>query len=292
MNYLIFDTETTSLDKPFCYNLGYVIANENGEILLTRDFVIEQVWHNLPLFSSAYYANKRALYVERMRARKAVMYKWGYACREMSRDIRKYAIEHAFAFNASFDMRVFNYNCDWYKNINPLELLQIHDIRNYCNSLVKSADYRTFCKKHNYFTEAGNLMATAETLTQFIREDDTFEEEHTALSDSEIECALLFYVGLDKEEKSAPKINSGIENQLVIQCDNVEIVNNVYTFRYKSKINSKAKSRIILKNQGAYPFSFFIGWTVYKVDRLEKRLALEQYRGIIVGVRKSYTKLK
>ena len=44
MNILVFDTETAgSLNKPFCYNIGYVIANtDTKEILLKKDFVVEQ----------------------------------------------------------------------------------------------------------------------------------------------------------------------------------------------------------------------------------------------------------
>ena len=75
-NFMVFDTETTSLEKPFCYNIGYVIANEN-EILVKKSFVVEQIWHNLPLFNTAYYAEKRPLYVSAMKARKTVLDKFG-----------------------------------------------------------------------------------------------------------------------------------------------------------------------------------------------------------------------
>ena len=60
----VFDTETVSLNKPFCYNVGYVIYDvANDRKLARRDFVVEQVWHNPRLFETAYYANKRPLYV-------------------------------------------------------------------------------------------------------------------------------------------------------------------------------------------------------------------------------------
>ena len=90
MNFVVFDTETTSLDKPFCYNIGYVIMNDSGMKLVKKDFVVEQIWHNLPLFSTAYYAEKRPIYVKAMKARKTVMDKFGYICREMIRDFEKY----------------------------------------------------------------------------------------------------------------------------------------------------------------------------------------------------------
>ena len=64
MNICVFDTETTSLEKPFCYNIGYLIIDiDTSTTLARRSYVVEQVWHNLPLFETAYYANKRPLYV-------------------------------------------------------------------------------------------------------------------------------------------------------------------------------------------------------------------------------------
>ena len=79
MNIVIFDTETAgSINNPFAYNIGYTIYNtDKHETLVSKDFVVEQVWHNTPLFSSAYYADKRPLYVSRMRGRKTKMSKFG-----------------------------------------------------------------------------------------------------------------------------------------------------------------------------------------------------------------------
>jgi hypothetical protein len=73
MNIVVFDTETTSLEKPFCYNIGYVIADiESGNVLLKKDFVVEQVWHNPMLFTTAYYFDKREIYISRMKGKKAL----------------------------------------------------------------------------------------------------------------------------------------------------------------------------------------------------------------------------
>ena len=78
MNIAIFDTETTSLDKPFCYNIGYLIVDtENHDTLIKRDYVVEQVWHNPMLFTTAYYADKRDIYIKRMRAKTVKMEKYG-----------------------------------------------------------------------------------------------------------------------------------------------------------------------------------------------------------------------
>ena len=193
MNIMVFDTETTSIEKPFCYNIGYVIFNtDTGEKVLKKDFVVEQVWHNPMLFTTAYYADKRQLYVDRMRARKCAMNKWGYITQEMLRDIRAYEIQHAYAFNSPFDVGVFEFNCDWFKTINPFDDVAIHDIRGYVHKyLAFTPKYQAFCDKYARYTESGNYSTTAETVFQFIAENTEFVEEHTALADSEIECDIL-----------------------------------------------------------------------------------------------------
>lgn len=192
MSIVVFDTETTSLTKPFVYNIGYVIATDEGETLLARDYVVEQIWHNLPLFNTAYYAEKRPLYVERMRARTTIMDKFGYICRQMARDFKQYGVETAYAFNSSFDEKVFDFNCDWFKCINPFENIPIFDIRGNVHHFIVDKDYLDFCEIHQEFTENGNYSTTAETVYRYLV-NDSFTEEHTALSDSIIEKEILFY---------------------------------------------------------------------------------------------------
>lgn len=192
MNICIFDTETTSLDKPFCYNIGYVIVNaETNSILLEKDFVVEQVWHNLPLFSTSYYAEKRPLYVASMRAKKTLMKKFGYICQEMIRDFKAYEIENTYAYNSNFDERVFEFNCEWFKCNNPFDNVKIFDIRGFAHEFLINEDYLRFCEKNELFTESGNYSTTAETMFRYMLNDMDFHEEHTALADSQIEKEIL-----------------------------------------------------------------------------------------------------
>ena len=129
MNVMIFDTETTSVNKAFCYDVGYLIADaETEEILVRRHYVVEQVWHNLPLFESAYYKDKRQQYVSLMRSKKAVLEKWGYIMRQIARDIKQYNVESAYAYNSTFDDSVMTFNNEWFKTINPFDNVPIFDI--------------------------------------------------------------------------------------------------------------------------------------------------------------------
>ena len=52
--------------------------------------------------------------------------------------------------------------------------------------------FRAWCEENNAFTESGHYSTTAEALTRYIRSDASFTEDHTALSDSEIEAEILF----------------------------------------------------------------------------------------------------
>lgn len=250
MKICVFDTETTSLDKPFCYNIGYVIIDsESWATLCRRSYVVEQVWHNLPLFSSAYYADKRPLYVAAMRARTTTMDKFGYICQQMIRDFRNHEVELAFAYNSSFDEKVFAFNCDWYKCNNPFDTVPVKDIRGYVHQFLANNElYKVFCDENGYYTETGNYSSTAETVYRFIFNDTEFIEAHTALNDAEIEAKILracLNAGatLDGEYKTLRSIERKVEKTLHVRTPE----QTDYYFDYSKIRINKDKTEIILK---------------------------------------------
>ena len=247
MNIVIFDTETTSLDKPFCYNIGYSIRNEHNEVIVEREFVVEQIWHNLPLFSTAYYAEKRPIYVKRMKARQVVMDKFGYICQQMKRDFKAFEVARAFAYNSSFDEKVFEFNCDWFKCINPFDNIEVVDIRGYVHNYIISEGYKEYCEIHNLFTESGNYSTTAEAVYQYMFGDE-FTEEHTALADSQIEAEILFAcldwgASLKGNYKTCRSIARNVEKTLHIQT--AEQID--YYFDYTNIRINKERTEIKLK---------------------------------------------
>ena len=250
MSVMVFDTETTSLDKPFCYNIGYVVVDDEGEILKVADFVIEQIWHNLPLFQSAYYADKRPLYVKAMKCRKTKMDKFGYICQQMIRDIKNFEINSAYAYNSPFDERVFDFNCDWFKCSNPFDLIPVFDIRGYAHQFIcKNAEYKQFCEDNELFTESGNYSTTAEAVFKYISQKTDFEEEHTALSDSLIENEILkeALASGAELETSYPTIFSlarEVQKELAI-VENKEVL---AVYPYKKITINKERTKITLKN--------------------------------------------
>ena len=238
MNILVFDTETVDVEHCFCYNVGYCIVNiESKQVLLTRDFVIEQIWENKMLFSTSYYAEKKQLYVNALRGRKASIKHWGHTMQRMIKDIQEYNVEFAYAFNSPFDIRVFDFNSDWFKTSNALDYVKTIDIRGLINKLLFSDEYKAFCEENGFYTESGNYSGNAETLTKFIRQDIEFVEDHTALSDSLIEADIILYmiekygVDITKEGKIYATIPREIEREMVVVHNGIE-----HKFTYLKKL--------------------------------------------------------
>lgn len=252
MNIVVFDTETTSIDHPFCYNIGYKIANiESGDTLLKRDFIVKQVWENRMLFSTAYYKDKKELYRKKMRDKSIIKMRLEDICDQMIKDFENYAVELAFAYNSGFDERVFDFNCEWIKANNPFDNLPIRDIMNFVHTFIAfREDYQAFCEINKLFTENGNYSTSAETLFRYITQNLEFEEEHTALADSIIEfeilrtCVVEYGADITAIYKRYSSIPRKIPKELkVIDTNGVE-----HIFKYGKRRNYQDGNKIILKN--------------------------------------------
>lgn len=193
MNIMVFDTETANLEKPFCYDLGYCVFDTEREIVVAkRSYIVTDVWNNMMLFSTAYYADKRARYEDMLADRLMTKHKWEWVATKVASDVEQFGITDAYAFNSDFDKRVFAFNSEWHHTPNPLDNVKIHDIRGYVHKfLAFTKAYQEFCDQNKRYTECGNYSTTAETVFQFITQNAEFEEAHTALADAEIECDIL-----------------------------------------------------------------------------------------------------
>lgn len=193
MNIIVFDTETTSVNKPFVYDIGYTVYDTDSDTLIAkRSYIVTNVWNNMMLFSTAYYADKREKYEQNLTNRLMVKHSFEWVVEKITNDVEQFEITDGFAYNSSFDIGVFKFNCEWFRTPNPFDNVKIHDIRGYVHQWIACAEeYRAFCDEHKLYTDSGNYSTTAEDVYRFITKNVEFTEAHTALADSEIELDIL-----------------------------------------------------------------------------------------------------
>jgi len=242
MNIIVLDTETTGLDKPFCYDISWMVIDTDTKKLI--DFsanVVEQIWHNLPLFESAYYKEKRQKYVAMMRKHDATMDKWGYIMRKLKDDIKKYDVVGIYAYNSDFDDKVIAYNCDWFKCNNPIENIPVYDIWGYASEYITcSKDYKEFCEEHQRFTDTGNYKGSAEVVFQYLENNPEFIEEHMGLFDSEIEKDILFEcirrgASWNTDYKAVKILNRIVKHPYTVKINGAVIHEGEYVKKYVRK---------------------------------------------------------
>ena len=248
---MILDTETISVAKPYCYNIGYIIYDtQTEEVVLKREFVVEQVWHNRPLFASAYYANKRPLYVSAMRGKRAKLEKYGNIQKQMIKDIKYHAVEGVYAFNSAFDDGVFEFNANMYGCRNAIDTTPVYDIRGYAIEYLMTQGYKEFCnsnKNDKFITPADGYKTTAESFYCYLTNNPDFAEAHTALADCEIELEILkkciergaTWQTEYKVARSYPR-----NTPRVMQLKDTD--GNIYEFNYSTKIERKTENGVVV----------------------------------------------
>lgn len=190
---IVLDTETINLEKQFVYDLGYTIADGDGNVIAKKSYIISQVYDNKELFATGYYSNKMPLYEQRLESGYSKKVGWGHAMRFLASDIKKYKVTDIYAYNSKFDAKAFAFMCAWFNIVNPLGAIEIKDIMDFIKPITDTSDYQEFCRSNGFMTKhrRPRPQMKAETLYRYLTKNKDYEEEHTGLEDSLIELAIL-----------------------------------------------------------------------------------------------------
>ena len=243
--YLILDCETATLPyaqnfsaeqkkniaiaKPLIYDLGWTVVDRKGNIYKKKSFLISEVFSVPAVFNTAYYADKRPIYLERLKGGAIDLVTWKQATAELVHDME--LVEAVGAYNAMFDFKkaipftelyinqLFDpdfQNWEAYQNSicediakgkrkasgqtfeadifrfrgKEYKLFDVWGLT--CEHLVNNDRYKQMCIENDWQTESGKYFKTsAETTFRFCAKDLDFEEAHIALEDSIIESYLF-----------------------------------------------------------------------------------------------------
>ena len=247
-NYIILDTETCTLPfvnewaldseskkkiaiaKPLVYDIGWTIANRTHGIVEKRNFLVAETFSVPTVFNTAYYKEKRPLYLDMMKRGEIEVLPWDSIMEILLTDLQD--AEYICAYNAMFDFKKAIIFTELYirKLYSPFyhewEDLQRESCRRIltekkkqnerdfdpehfifrgekypmidiwgvaCKYLLNNSKYKNMCLREGKISPSGLYFTTnAEVAMQYLSQRFDFIEDHTALSDAEIETEILF----------------------------------------------------------------------------------------------------
>lgn len=194
---LIVDTETTnSLEQPLMYDFGYAVIDTNGNVYETGSYLIAEVFFDKELMSSAYYNEKIPKYIEDINQGKSKLIQLHKLHSLVYGIIKKYGIVKVIAHNARFDYASTTTTQRYltsskYRYFFPYGTKIVDTLKMARNAFKGDEKYRVFCIDNGYLTKRKQTRYTAEILYRYIKQDNTFIEEHTALADVLIEKEIF-----------------------------------------------------------------------------------------------------
>lgn len=208
--YAVIDTETAgSIGSPLVYDLGVSIIDKQGRIYAQGNWLIKEIFFKKSLMDNAYYGNKRPLYYKMLENDEIGTSSLKGALYQVNQMLEEWEVSTIMAYNLQFDLRAIDNS--WKKSGNSwkshgsIEWLwkdyQIQDIWGMaCETIYQSFTFKQQAIEYDKFTKAGNPLTNAEVGYQFLEDDHTFKEDHTALSDTVIEAKIFAHCVRQKKK--------------------------------------------------------------------------------------------
>ena len=199
--YAVLDTETVA-DARVPYDVAWVIVDREGRIYERFNALAAEVLNNETLRylvrKDSFSKRKAGFYLDENNA-PIMPFSIIWEC--MQNTIKKYDCP-IVAYNAAFDVKVLNNYSKVLLDV-PFfpEDTEIWDLWNMAlNTVCDSGKYVRWCIESGFITEKGNISCSAEAVYSYLFSDADFTEDHTALSDCEIEAKILQKV-FDRKKK-------------------------------------------------------------------------------------------
>ena len=127
--------KTVGISKPLIYDIGWTIIDRQGRTYDRKNFLISEIFSVPAIFDTAYYADKRPLYLEKLQAGEIVLTDWRTATKELEDALN--AVKAVGAYNAAFDFKKAIPFTELY--INKLYSPDFHEWLDYQNYLIDRA---------------------------------------------------------------------------------------------------------------------------------------------------------
>lgn len=224
------DKKKIAIAKPLVYDIGWTIANRTHGTTMKRNFLVAETFAVPSVFNTGYYHEKRPIYLNMMSRGEISILPWNDIMEILIQDMQDCA--YVCAYNAMFDFKkAINFTdlyisklyspayCEW-ENLQRnscrriLEEKRKQNERDFdpehfilrgikypmidiwgiaCKYLLNNEKYKKMCLTSGKMSPSGLYFSTnAEVTMQYLSQRFDFIEDHTALSDAEIETEILF----------------------------------------------------------------------------------------------------
>lgn len=207
--YAILDTETANtlaLNGRLCmryvqaYDIALAIIDRFGNVYAVLRLIIDEVFHNPALMTSAYYAKKIPEYIEQINNGEAQVVSIYEARRMVKALLEEYNVKVIMAHNARFDENALKstiryqtkskvryflpYGVEWWDTMKMAS-----------DVICNKKSYIKFCEENGFMTKhkTPRPRKTAEVLYRYITQDPTFQEAHRGYDDIQIEKEIFAY---------------------------------------------------------------------------------------------------
>lgn len=243
--YMVLDCETATLPfasqydeaqrkniaiaKPLIYDLGWKIVDRNGNVYNRMNFLISEIFSVPQIFDTAYYAEKRPIYLEKLKNGEIVLTDWQTAMTAFIADLD--VVEAVGAYNSMFDFKKAipftelyisqlysadyqnwlkwqEQSCAWLASGGKPtgktafeesifrfrgKVYPLFDLWGLsCQHILNCNAYKQMCIDYGWQTASGVYFKTsAETAYRFLSGNVDFDESHTAIDDCDIEAELF-----------------------------------------------------------------------------------------------------
>lgn len=259
--YMVLDCETATLPcvgkycgkkrdrlalmKPLIYDLGWKIVDKTGQVYIERNFLVSEVFSIPQVFDTAYYKNKRPIYLEKLAKDTIILDCWNNIAKVLADDMDK--VSGVCAYNASFDFyraipftelyikNLYSTNyyawlaiqekfCKLYNVKDRYESNTEKDYDNFsfrektvplfdlwglsCVHILNNDNFRETARNCQWYSPSEKYFSTtAETTYRYLTGENDFSEAHTAIDDAEIETFIFAQIA----KRTKGKWEYGIE---------------------------------------------------------------------------------
>lgn len=220
-----------AISKPIIYDIAWQVIDRMGNVYDKKQFLVAETFSVPSVFDTAYYKDKRPLYLEMIRRKENSVVPWDAIAEELKADVEK--VDFVGAFNSMFDFikaipftelyikKLYSEDFyEWEKTQRrmcvkiaterykreegkPAKDTEVFHFRGIekplfdiwgmcCESLLNRDAYRKLCLELGMISASGDFFKTsAEASFRYLAEKYDFMEAHTALADVEIESYIL-----------------------------------------------------------------------------------------------------